>query len=48
MILARGRVDRRGDVVHVRADYLERLDIPHGAGPPGAPRELPLRPRDFH
>src|SRR5207249_6825554 len=48
MILARGRVDRRGDVVHVRAGYLERLDLPADAGPPGAPHELPLRSRDFH
>jgi error-prone DNA polymerase len=42
MLLARGRVDRRGDVIHVRADYLERLDLPCGATP------LATRSRDFH
>jgi len=41
MLLARGRVDRRGDVVHVRADYLERIDMPRG-------QSLMVRSRDFH
>src|SRR5690606_30993862 len=30
IMLARGRVDRRGPVVHVRASHLERLHLPAG------------------
>jgi hypothetical protein len=41
MMLARGRVDRRGDVVHVRVHHLERIDMPHA-------RPLLVRSRDFH
>ncbi len=41
MMLARGRVDRRGDVVHIRAQHLERLDMPRGD-------TLAIRSRDFH
>jgi error-prone DNA polymerase len=45
ILLARGRVDRRGTVVHVRVQHLERLDVPaHGA----AASPLLLRSRDFH
>ncbi|MBW2527109.1 MAG: error-prone DNA polymerase [Deltaproteobacteria bacterium] len=40
IILAQGRVDRRGDVVHVKATRLERIDAPSA-------RPLPLRSRDF-
>jgi error-prone DNA polymerase len=40
MMLARGRIDRRGEVVHLRVDHLERLELP------GGPVEL--RSRDFH
>jgi len=40
MMLARGRVDRRGQVVHLRARYLERLDLPRGLA-------LTCRTRDF-
>jgi len=42
MLLVRGRVDRKGEVVHVRAESLERLDVPCGARP------LDTRSRDFH
>ena len=42
MLLARGRVDRKGAVVHVRAESLERLDLPGGARP------LDTHSRDFH
>ena len=41
MMLARGRVDRRGDVVHLRARHLERLELPRGY-------TLTLHSRDFH
>ena len=41
MLLARGRIDRRGDVVHVRTSHLERLDMPEG-------QSLTVRSRDFH
>ncbi|MBW2454016.1 MAG: error-prone DNA polymerase [Deltaproteobacteria bacterium] len=41
IMLARGRIDRRGDVVHLRAAHLERLDMPQGGS-------LTLRSRDFH
>jgi error-prone DNA polymerase len=41
MLLARGRIDRRGEVVHVRVHHLERLDPPKG-------ETLELRSRDFH
>jgi error-prone DNA polymerase len=41
ILLARGRVDRRGEVVHVRANHLERLDMPQG-------QPLTVRSRDFH
>jgi error-prone DNA polymerase len=41
ILLARGRVDRRGDVVHIRVHHLERLDMPHG-------EPLTVRSRDFH
>ncbi|MSP25104.1 MAG: DNA polymerase III subunit alpha [Myxococcales bacterium] len=40
ILLARGLVDRRGTVVHVRADYLERLDLEGTL--------QGLRSRDFH
>jgi error-prone DNA polymerase len=40
ILLARGRVDRRGEVVHVRVSHVERLDRPGGA--------LVVRSRDFH
>jgi error-prone DNA polymerase len=40
MMLARGRVDRRGDVVHLRARHLERLELPRGYN-------LTLHSRDF-
>ncbi len=43
LLLARGRVDRRGEVVHVRAHHLERLDLPTQTSQP-----LALRSRDFH
>ncbi|MBM4374069.1 MAG: error-prone DNA polymerase [Deltaproteobacteria bacterium] len=42
LLLARGRVDRKGEVVHVRAEELERLDLPTGTRP------LDTRSRDFH
>ena len=56
IMLARGRVDRRGEVVHVRANHIERLDMPAGSGQPdadhkptaGADSKLALRSRDFH
>ncbi|MCA9620718.1 MAG: hypothetical protein KC731_16960 [Myxococcales bacterium] len=41
MMLARGRVDRRGQVVHVRVMHLERLDMPKA-------HPLTIRSRDFH
>jgi error-prone DNA polymerase len=41
ILLARGQVDRRGEVVHVCANHLERLDLPHG-------QSLLVRSRDFH
>ncbi len=41
ILLARGRVDRKGEVVHLRAVHLERLDMPRGGS-------LTLRSRDFH
>jgi len=41
MLLARGRIDRRGEVVHVRVSHLERLDMPKG-------QPLTVRSRDFH
>jgi error-prone DNA polymerase len=40
ILLARGRVDRRGEVVHVRVSHLERLDRPG--------HRLAVRSRDFH
>jgi error-prone DNA polymerase len=40
ILLARGRVDRRGEVVHVRASHFERLDRPGGL--------LQVHSRDFH
>jgi error-prone DNA polymerase len=40
IMLARGRVDRRGEVVHLRVNRLERLDLPGGP--------IDLRSRDFH
>jgi error-prone DNA polymerase len=40
ILLARGTVDRRGEVVHIRASRFERLDLPAGA--------IDLRSRDFH
>jgi error-prone DNA polymerase len=36
LLLARGRVDRRGEVVHVQVRYLERLAGPLDAGPSDA------------
>ncbi len=42
LILARGRVDRRGEVIHIRVHHLERLDMPRGHEP------IKLRSRDFH
>ena len=41
MLLARGQIDRRGEVVHVRVSHLERLDMPKG-------QPLTVRSRDFH
>ena len=41
IMLARGQVDRRGKVVHVRVNHLERLDLPEG-------QPLTVRSRDFH
>jgi error-prone DNA polymerase len=41
MLLARGQIDRRGEVVHVRVSHLERLDMPAG-------QSLTVRSRDFH
>ncbi len=41
VLLAHGRVDRRGQVVHLRVSKLERLDLPSGSS-------YPLRSRDFH
>lgn len=41
MLLARGKVDRRGEVVHVRVQHLERIEMPHT-------RPLVIRSRDFH
>ena len=41
MMLAKGKVDRRGDVVHIQVRHLERLDMPHGD-------PLTIRSRDFH
>jgi error-prone DNA polymerase len=41
MLLARGRIDRRGEVVHVRVSHMERLDMPKG-------QALTVRSRDFH
>jgi error-prone DNA polymerase len=43
MMLARGPVDRRGPVVHVRAQHLERLEMP-----PSATAPFLVRSRDFH
>jgi error-prone DNA polymerase len=45
MLLARGTIDRRGDVVHVRVRHLERLDLPPR---PDAAHGLRIRSRDFH
>ncbi|MBI4954238.1 MAG: error-prone DNA polymerase [Myxococcales bacterium] len=45
LLLARGRVDRRGEVVHVRVSGLERLDLPRTDAPTGG---LAVRSRDFH
>ena len=42
MLLVHGRVDRKGEVVHVRVESLERLDLPGGA------QALATRSRDFH
>jgi len=41
IVLARGKVDRRGPVVHIQVDHLERLDLPSGS-------EVDVRSRDFH
>ncbi len=41
LMLARGRVDRRGEVVHIRVHHLERIEMPHG-------EPLTVRSRDFH
>jgi error-prone DNA polymerase len=41
IMLAQGRVERQGDVVHVLALGLERLALPKG-------EEVPTRSRDFH
>lgn len=41
IMLAQGRVERQGDVIHVLALGLERLSMPQG-------EELPARSRDFH
>ena len=41
LMLVRGRIDRRGEVVHLRAQHLERLDMPAG-------QPLRIRSRDFH
>ncbi len=47
LLLARGRVDRRGDVVHVQVRYLERLEGPLDEGATMG-ESLRLRSRDFH
>lgn len=41
IVLARGKVDRRGPVVHIQVDHLERLDLPAGG-------DVEVRSRDFH
>jgi len=41
IMLVRGTIDRRGPVVHVQVDHLERLDMPSGS-------EVAVRSRDFH
>jgi error-prone DNA polymerase len=41
IIVAQGRVDRRGDVVHVKATRLERIESPSS-------QPMRLRSRDFH
>jgi error-prone DNA polymerase len=41
IMLARGRVDRRGSVVHIRASHLVRLRLPAGGA-------IEVRSRDFH
>ncbi|MEM6789022.1 MAG: error-prone DNA polymerase [Myxococcota bacterium] len=41
IVLVRGKVDRRGPVVHVQAHHLERLDLPSGSA-------VDVRSRDFH
>jgi error-prone DNA polymerase len=43
MMLARGPVDRRGPVVHVRVQHLERLEMP-----PTTTAPFLVRSRDFH
>ncbi len=48
MLLARGRVDRRGEVVHVRVSHLERLDFPAETQRQGMEQPLLVRSRDFH
>jgi error-prone DNA polymerase len=41
LMLVSGRVERQGDVVHVLARELERLDLPGNAS-------VPAKSRDFH
>ena len=48
MLLARGQVDRRGEVVHVRVSHLERLDLPAETQRQGMEQPLLVRSRDFH
>jgi error-prone DNA polymerase len=41
LLLAEGRLEREGEVIHVLVHGLERLSLPSG-------EELPVRSRDFH
>jgi error-prone DNA polymerase len=41
ILLARGRLERQGEVVHVLVQDLERLDLPSQA-------HIPAKSRDFH
>ena len=51
ILLARGKVDRKGPVVHVRATHLERLDMPNSTASRSESSHragLTIRSRDFH
>ncbi|MEM9691626.1 MAG: error-prone DNA polymerase [Myxococcota bacterium] len=45
LMLAQGPIDRRGPVVHIRVDHMERLEMPT-LNP--TPTSLRVRSRDFH